>query len=130
MENTFNERGVMITRNGLSAGGQVFALRDIQDVRVVIIRKNKAFPAAISLVGAIVAAVGVVGALDRSGAALGLGVMLVVVGALAWLWQDVRHQLVVKTPQGEREAVSSSDLDFLARVEQAVRAALANSTSV
>jgi Family of unknown function (DUF6232) len=130
MENTFNERGVMITRNGLSAGGQVFALRDIQDVRVVIIRKNKAFPAAISLVGATVAAVGVVGALDRSGAALGLGVMLVVVGALAWLWQDVRHQLVVKTPQGEREAVSSSDLDFLARVEQAVRAALANSTSV
>ena len=31
MENTFNERGVMITRNGLSAGGQVFSLRDIQE---------------------------------------------------------------------------------------------------
>jgi len=126
MENTFNERGVMITRNGLSAGGQVFALRDIQDVRVVIIRKNKAFPAAISILGA---AVGAVGALYRSGAALGLGVMLVVVGGLAWRWQDVRHQLVVKTPQGEREAVSSPDLDFLARVEQAVRAALENSAS-
>jgi Family of unknown function (DUF6232) len=126
MENTFNERGVMITRNALSAGGQVFALRDIQDVRVVITRKNKTFPAAISIVGAAVAAVG---ALYRSGAALGIGVMLVVVGALAWRWQDVMHQLVVKTPQGEREAVSSPDPDFLARVEQAVRAALANSAS-
>jgi hypothetical protein len=124
MENTFNERGVMITRNGLSAGGQVFSLRDIQDVRVVKMRKNKALPIAVSTVGVVVAAAG---AVSRSGAALTIGVMLVVVGALAWLVQDVTHRLVVKTANGEREAVSSPDLDFLARVEQAVRTALATS---
>jgi Family of unknown function (DUF6232) len=126
MENTFNERGVMITRNGISAGGQVFSLRDIQDVRVVIMRKNKTFPLVISIAGAAVAAAG---AIYRSGAALGLGVMVAVVGALAWHWQDVRHRLLITTPNGDREAVSSPDLDFLARVEQGVRAALANSTN-
>jgi Family of unknown function (DUF6232) len=126
MENPFNERGVMITRNGLSASGQVFSLRDIQDVRVVTMRKNKALPVAVSTAGVIVAAAG---AVFRSGAALAIGVMLVVVGALAWLVQDVTHRLIVKTANGEREAVSSPDPDFLARVEQAVRAALASSAN-
>jgi hypothetical protein len=124
MENTFNERGVMITRNTLSAGGQVFSLREIEDVRVVETRKNKVFPLAISIIGVVLAAAGA--AIYRSGAALALGVMLVVVGALAWLAQDVIHRLVVKTANGEREAVSSPDLEFLARVEQAIRGALAN----
>jgi Family of unknown function (DUF6232) len=124
MENPFNERGVMITRNGLSASGQVFSLRDIQEVRVVTMRKNKAVPVAVSAVGVIVAATGTV---FQSGAALMIGVMLIVVGALAWLVQDVAHRLLVKTTNGEREAVSSPDPDFLARVEQAVRTALASS---
>ncbi len=124
MENTFNERGVMITRNTLSAGGQVFSLRDIEDVRVVATRKNKVLPLTISMVGIVVAAAGT--AFYGSGAALSLGVMLVVVGALAWSAQDVIHRLVVKTAEGEREAVSSPDLEFLARVEQALRAALAS----
>ncbi|MEA3121155.1 MAG: hypothetical protein QOH33_696 [Paraburkholderia sp.] len=124
MENPFNERGVMITRNGLSASGQVFSLRDIQDVRVVTMRKNKALPLAVSSVGVIVAATG---AVLQSGAALAIGVMLIVVGALAWLVQDVKHLLLVNTAAGEREAVSSADLDFLARVERAVRTALTSS---
>jgi hypothetical protein len=124
MENPFNERGVMITRTGLSASGQVFPLRDIHEVRVVKIRKNKALPIAVSSVGVVVAAIG---AVVQSGAALTIGVMLVVVGALAWLVQDVNHQLLVKTAKGEQEAVSSPDPDFLARVEQGVRAALASS---
>src|ERR1700737_1660529 len=123
MENPFNERGVTITRSSLSASGQVFSLRDIQDVRVVTMRKNKALPVAVSTIGVIVAAAG---AVFRSGAALSIGVMLVVVGALAWLVQDVTHRLVVKTANGEREAVSSPDPVFLTRVEQAVRAALAS----
>jgi Family of unknown function (DUF6232) len=126
MENTFNERGVTITRNGIGAGGQVFALRDIEDVRVVIVRKNKTFPLALSIIGAGVAAAG---GIYRAGAGLALGVMLVVVGVLAWYTQDVTHRLVVKTPSGEREAVSSPDLEFLARVEQALRAALAKPES-
>jgi hypothetical protein len=124
MENPFNERAVMITRNGLSASGQVFSLRDIQDVRVVTMRKNKALPVAVSAIGVIVAATG---AVFQSAAALAIGVMVIVVGALAWLVQDVTHRLLVKTADGEREAISSSDPDFLARVEQALRTALASS---
>ncbi len=124
MENPFNERGVTITRNGLSASGQVISLRDIQNVRVVKKRKNKALPIAISAVGVIVAAAGIA---SQSGAALGIGVMVIVVGWLAWAVQDVYHLLLVETANGEREAVSSPDPEFLARVEQAVRTALASS---
>jgi hypothetical protein len=102
----------------------VFPLRDIQDVRVVKKRKKKALPVTFSAIGVIVA---VTGAAFRSGAPLTIGVMLFVVGWLAWLVQDVDHQLLVKTANGEREAVSSPDPDFLARLEQAVRTALASS---
>lgn len=40
MENAFNERGVMVTRNGLSAAGQIFALREIRGVEVRTVRKT------------------------------------------------------------------------------------------
>jgi hypothetical protein len=122
MENTFNDRGVMITRNSLSAGGQSFPLRDIQEIRLVTTEKNKALPISIAMIGAAAAVAGVVG---RSGAALALGIMLIVVGGLAWRTQDVMFRLFVKTPNGEREAVSSTDAEFLTRVEQALRAMLA-----
>ncbi len=126
MENAFNERGVALTRNGLSAAGQIFALREIRHVRVVTVQKNKALPIAISLAGL---AGAVAGGAFRSGAAVALGVMLVVVGGLTWLSQDVTHRLVVVMPDGEREALSSTDLEFVQRVEQAVRAALESASN-
>ncbi|WP_414718729.1 DUF6232 family protein [Trinickia sp.] len=112
----------MITRNSLSAGGQSFPLRDIQEIRLVTTEKNKALPISIAMIGAAAAVAGVVG---RSGAALALGIMLIVVGGLAWRTQDVMFRLFVKTPNGEREAVSSTDAEFLTRVERALRAMLA-----
>ena len=36
METPFNDRGVSVTRNALSAAGQVFPLREILNVRVRI----------------------------------------------------------------------------------------------
>ncbi|MEC4511684.1 DUF6232 family protein, partial [Klebsiella pneumoniae] len=48
-----------------------------------------------------------------------------VVGGLAWTTQDVTHRLIVATAAGDREAVSSTDADFVARVERAVKDALA-----
>jgi hypothetical protein len=81
-------------------------------------------PVLLSLIGVVLAAVG--GAYT-SGAALGCGVMLVVVGWLAWIWQEVTHRLLVVTKGETREAVSSSDRTFVERVEQAVRAAKAAS---
>jgi len=122
MENAFNERGVTVTRNGLSAAGQVFALRDILGVEVVTIQKNKAMPASISLIGAAVTAAG---AAYSSSAALVVGVMLVVVGYLTWKSQDVTYRLIVNTPAGKREALSSVDLDFVDRVARVVRDAQA-----
>lgn len=121
MEKTFNERGVTLTRSGLSAGGQVFALRDIRGVRIATVHRNKVLPLALALAGLAVASAG---GIYRSGAALVLGAMLVVVGALAWLTQDVTHQLMVQTDSGEREALVSPDHEFVERVEHAVHAAL------
>jgi len=123
MDNNFNERGVMITRNGLSAGGQIFSLREIQGTRVETIQKNKVLPLTLSLAGAVAA---VAGAIWSSGAALALGVMTIVVGLLAWTTQDIRHRLMVSTQDGDREALTSPDLDFVKRVEQALQGALAS----
>ncbi|MBU9131958.1 hypothetical protein KTD17_02990 [Burkholderia multivorans] len=120
MENPFNERGVTITRNGLSSGGQVFALRDIGDVDVVKVPKNRLVPSLISLIGVVTA---VAGGVASSSAALVVGVMLVVVGYLAWTTQDVTYRLMVQMPDGKREALSSVDAEFVERVAQAVRAA-------
>lgn len=122
MENTFNERGVTITRAGLNAGGQIFPLREIRDLRVVTVHRNKVLPLTVSLVGFGVA---IAGGIYGSGAALALGVMLVVVGALAWFTQDVTHRLMVATAGGEREALMTPERAFAERVEQAVRDALA-----
>ncbi|KVO42659.1 hypothetical protein WL02_31165 [Burkholderia ubonensis] len=122
MENAFNERGVTVTRNGLSAAGQVFPLRDIRRVDVVKIPKNKLVPSLISLIGAVSA---VAGGLYGSNAALVVGVMLVVVGYLAWTTQDVTYRLIVEMPDGKREALSSIDAEFVEQVAQVVRDAQA-----
>ena len=121
MENAFNERGVMITRNGLSAAGQVFALRDIRQVDVVKIPKNRLVPSLISLIGA---AVAVAGGIAGSSAALVVG-DAPVVGYLSWATQDVTYRLMVEMPDGKREALSSVDVEFVERVAQVVRDAQA-----
>jgi hypothetical protein len=124
MELPFNEAGVSVTRTSLSAAGQIFALRDIDDLRVVTIHRSRVLPMLLSLFGVALAAFG--GAY-HSGAGLGCGVMMIVVGWLAWIWQEVTHRLLVVTKGETREAVSSSDRTFVERVEQAVRAAKAAS---
>lgn len=117
METPFNDRGVSVTRNALSAAGQVFPLRDVLDVRVVTVPKNKVLPVSISVIGLIGA---IVGALLRAPVGIVCGTMLVVVGWLAWATQDVTHRLLVKTANGEREALMSVDREFVERVAAAV----------
>jgi hypothetical protein len=51
--------------------------------------------------------------------------MLVVVGWLTWVTQDVTHRLMVKTADGEREALMSTDREFVERVGEAVHRAKA-----
>ncbi|WP_175746580.1 DUF6232 family protein [Burkholderia ambifaria] len=122
MENAFNERGVTITRNGLSAAGQVFPLRDIRNVDVVKIPKNRVVPWLISLIGV---AAAIAGGIGGSSGALVVGVMLAVVGYLAWTTQDITYRLMVEMPDGKREALSSVDPEFVERVAQIVRDARA-----
>ena len=122
MEIPFNDRGVSVTRNALSAAGQVFPLREIQSVRVVTIQKNKILPVAISVIGLVAA---IAGGVFRSSVGIVCGIMLVVVGWLTWITQDVTHRLMVQTSSGEREALSSIDLEFVERVAQTVRETMA-----
>ena len=117
MELPFNERGVSVTRNSLSAAGQVFALREIQNVRVETVQKNRTVPLVISLAGL---AGAIVGGAFGSAAGLVCGVMLIVVGALSWFTQDITHRLIVETANGDREALSSIEREFVERVEQMV----------
>jgi len=124
MELPFNERGVSVTRTALSVAGQVFPLRDIEDLRVVTVERNRTVPWALSLIG--VAGL-VAGAWFGYAAALVCGVMLAVVGWLAWITQDVTYQLIVVTGGGtheEREALSSLERAFVERVAGVVRDAM------
>ena len=121
MDNTFNERGVAITRNGLSAGGQLFALREIRATRIVTVHKNRIVPVAISLTGL---ALAVFGTLRGAAVATVPGIMLVVVGWLAWRTQDITHRLMIGTESGEREALTSPDLEFVQRVDATLQRAL------
>ena len=120
METPFNDRGVSVTRNALSAAGQVFPLREIVSVQVVTVPKNKALPLAISLVGLVGA---IAGGILRSPVGLVCGTMLAVVGWLTWATQDITHRLMVQTPNGEREALMSTDREFVERVSAAVNEA-------
>jgi hypothetical protein len=120
MDNPFNDRGVSVTRNALSSAGQVFPLRDIVDVQVVTVPKNKPVPIVISVAGLIGA---IVGGVLHSPTGLVCGIMLVVVGWLTWVTQDITHRLMVKTADGEREALMSTDREFVERVSAAVRQA-------
>lgn len=126
MEIPFNERGVSVTRNALSAAGQVFQLRDIQDLRVVTIPKNKIVPIGISVLGLIGA---IIGGVLGSGGGLVCGIMLIVVGVLAWMTQDVTHRLIVENGTETREVLSSLDRAFVEKVEQTVRVAMSNSAA-
>ncbi|WP_233836084.1 DUF6232 family protein [Paraburkholderia sp. ZP32-5] len=120
MDNPFNDRGVSVTRNALSSAGQVFPLRDIVDVQVVTVQKNKTVPVVISVAGLIGA---IAGGVLHSSAGLVCGIMLIVVGWLTWVTQDITHRLMVKTADGEREALMSTDREFVERVSAAVQQA-------
>jgi hypothetical protein len=77
-------------------------------------------PIVISVAGLIGA---IVGAVLHSPAGLVCGIMLIVVGWLTWITQDVTHRLIVKTADGEREALMSTDREFVERVGAAVQRA-------
>ncbi|WP_277184952.1 DUF6232 family protein [Caballeronia sp. BR00000012568055] len=122
MNTPFNERGVTLSRAGLSASGQMIPLRELRAARVVKIERKKTLPVALALIGAVALGAGVV---TGSGAALVLGVMMVVVGYLTWITQDVIYQLMADTPDGEREVLITKDQDFADMVAALVTEAIA-----
>lgn len=122
MELPFNEAGVSVTRNALSVAGQVFALRDIEDLQVITGRRSRVVPIVLAVTSV---ALATWGGVHGSGAALFCGVMLFVVGLIAWFTQDAPHRLIVVIGGEQREALTSLDRGFAERVEQVVRFAMA-----
>lgn len=122
----FNERGITLSRAGLGASGQLFPLRDLRGVTVVMVPRQKPLPITLSVIGVLVAAVG---AYLGSGPALILGIMLAVVGYLSWITQDVVYRLFVSTPEGEREVFTTQEEAFAERVAVLVRQAIASASA-
>ncbi|MDR5800793.1 DUF6232 family protein [Caballeronia sp. LZ001] len=122
MDTPFNERGVTLSRVGLSASGQLIPLRDLRAARVVKISRKKPLPIILALIG--LAGIGA-GIATGSGPALVLGIMVAVVGYLSWITQDVIYQLMVATPEGEREVIITKDEEFADRVAALVGDAVA-----
>ncbi|WP_028228330.1 DUF6232 family protein [Paraburkholderia ferrariae] len=122
MELPFNEAGVSVTRTALSVAGQVFALRDIEDVEVVSGRRNRLLPVTLCVLGV---ALGIWGGVSGLAAALVCGAMLFVVGLIAWFTQDAPHRLIVVMGGERREALTSADRGFAERVEAVIRFAMA-----
>ncbi|KND54502.1 hypothetical protein BPUN_4447 [Candidatus Paraburkholderia kirkii] len=122
MDTPFNERGVTLSRAGLSASGQMIPLRDLRSARVVRIPRQKPLPVIIALIGLVVLGAGIA---TGSGAALVLGAMIVVVGYLTWITQDVIYQLMVAAPDDEREVLITKDQAFADKVAALVDEAVA-----
>ncbi|KAK47069.1 hypothetical protein BG58_05990 [Caballeronia jiangsuensis] len=122
MDTPFNERGVTLSRAGLSASGQMIPLRDLRTARVVKIPRQKPLPVIIALIGLVALVAGI---FTGSGPALVLGVMTIVVGYLTWITQDVIFQLMVVTPDGEREVLITKDQEFADKVATLVGEAVA-----
>ena len=122
MDTPFNERGVTLSRAGLSASGQMIPLRDLRAARVVMIPRQKPLPVVIALIGLAGLVAGIV---TGSGAALVIGAMIIVVGYLTWITQDVIYQLMVATPEGEREVLITKDQEFADKVAALVGEAVA-----
>ncbi|MDR5762066.1 DUF6232 family protein [Caballeronia sp. LZ035] len=122
MDTPFNERGVTLSRAGLSASGQMIPLRELRSARVVMIPRQKPLPLILALIGLVMLGAGI---FTGSGATLVLGIMLVVVGYLTWITQDVIYQLMVATPDGEREVLITKDQAFADKVAALVAEAVA-----
>src|ERR1700761_4690024 len=98
-------------------------LRDIPfNERGVMVPRSKPLPVVIGLIGVLTLAGGIA---MGSGPALVLGVMIAVVGYLSWITQDVIYQLMVATPEGEREVIITKDEEFADRVAALVGDAVA-----
>jgi Family of unknown function (DUF6232) len=119
----FSENGVSVTETAVSIPGQPLRINDIRGVRIVADKRGIVVPVGISIVGLILL---VIGFIRASGAFWVPGIMLAVVGWLAWWTQDTKHRMYVQTAsKGEIEAMNSSDPEFLGRVAAAIAAARA-----
>ena len=120
---TFNENGVTVSDTTVNIPGQPLRISDIRSTRVVSDKRRLVLPLSISIIGLILL---VVGFMRTSGALWVPGIMLAVVGWLAWSSQDARHRLFVTTEtKGEVEALVSADFAFLERVAGAIHTARA-----
>jgi hypothetical protein len=122
MDTPFNERGVTLSRAGLSASGQMIPMRELRSARVVMIPRQKPLPVILAVIGLVMLGAGI---FTGSGAALVLGVMITAVGYLTWITQDVIYQLLVATPDGEREVLITQDREFADKVAALVGDAVA-----
>jgi hypothetical protein len=122
----FNENGVSVSETAVTIPGQPLRISDIRAVRIVADKRGVVLPGCISIAGVILLAIGFVRA---SGAFWVPGLMLAVVGWLAWWTQDTKHRLYVDTlSKGEIEALASADPQFVERVAAAITTARATAT--
>ncbi|CAH2805880.1 MAG: hypothetical protein CBHOC_4514 [uncultured Caballeronia sp.] len=126
MDIPFNERGVTLSCAGLSASGQMIPMRELRSARVIRIPRQKSLPIVVALIGLVVLGAGIA---TGGGAALVLGAMIIVVGYLSWITQDVIFQLMVTTPDGEREVLVTKDQEFADRVAALVDEAVTKHTA-
>ncbi|HTJ95794.1 MAG TPA: DUF6232 family protein [Pararobbsia sp.] len=121
----FNENGVTVSETAVNIPGQPLRISDIRSTRVRSDTRRFILPSSISVIGVILLIIGFV---RMSGAFWVPGIMLAVVGWLAWSSQDTRHRLFVMTEsKGEVEALVSADLAFLERVASAIQTARTSS---
>ena len=119
----FNENGVSVSETAVNIPGQPIRIADIRAVRVAADKNRVVLPISISVVGLVLL---VIGFMRASGAFWVPGLMLTVVGWLAWWTQDTQNRLYVDTlSKGEIEALASADPAFIERVAAAIATARA-----
>lgn len=115
----FQEDNLSITAEALLAPAHRVPLTQIRAVRTLAWREWR-LAATLAALGLALAGYG---AATRGGPALAVGVMLAVVGWLAWLTQAWTHRILITTDEGEIAVYETRDADQAQRIVHIVRTA-------
>lgn len=122
MKTIFNEGGVTVSSSQLSAAGQTYEIKKISLVGYKKVPPNFSYCVFCLLLGILLA-------LDE-GVLFAFGGCFILVGIIAALVAQPKHVVVLDMPEGQVDAVTSSDKAYVDRVIEAVQASMGSTYPV
>lgn len=121
-EQTFlNDGNVKVTRDRVTIGGTVYPVNGLTAIRTATEQPKRGASIVLGILGALVLLPGLS---NGSGTALLIGAVLIGLAVLLWMRAKTTYHLLFGTAGGEKQALSSDNSEFIARVSNAINDAL------